>query len=81
LNEGQLIFMKRWINKWIYNIQNGAEIYMGPSGHIIMNVKCRHVMSINVQMDSLEYRTLWMNVQREYVSNIFINYYKIMLKS
>ena len=50
--------MKGCINTWKYNIHYGDKIVIGPKGLILMNGICRHAVSINVQMNSGEYKTL-----------------------
>jgi hypothetical protein len=46
------------MNKWKCNIQYGDEKDICPRGHIMVNGICRHEVSINVQMNSVECKTL-----------------------
>jgi hypothetical protein len=52
--------MKGCIRTWKYNIQNSDAMCEGPCRQIMMNGICRHVMSINVQINSVECTMLQM---------------------
>jgi hypothetical protein len=45
---------------------------MDAGGHILMNVICRNVLSIHVQMNDVEYTTLWVYEHGEYLQKKFI---------
>jgi hypothetical protein len=48
----------RCTNTWKYNIPDDVETYMGPRGHILMDVICRPSVFIHVWKNSVEYTTL-----------------------
>jgi hypothetical protein len=50
--------MKESINTWKYNLQYSDEMSVCPGGHIMMNGICRHAVSINVQLNTIECTTL-----------------------
>jgi hypothetical protein len=52
--------MKGCVNTWKYSIRYNDEIDVGPMGQIMTNVMCRHAVSIDAQMNSVECTTLQM---------------------